>query len=89
MIKVLKNRVLLKKDQYPEKIGSIYIPKKEGQYAPPYSGTIISVGDSINDPDYVPGKRVYFHDMAGVEFEVNGEKYLSIRDNDIIAVIDE
>ena len=52
MIKAIKNRIFIKKDELPEKIGNIYVPKTEGQYAPPYSGTIISVGGDIEDPDY-------------------------------------
>lgn len=87
MIKAIKNRIFLKKDELPEKIGNIYIPKAEGQYAPPYSGTIISVGGDIEDEDYQIGVKVLFHDLAGTEFEVNGEKIFSIRENDVTAII--
>ena len=87
MVKAIKNRIFLKKDEQPEKIGSIYVPKTEGQYAPPYSGTIISVGNDIEDDDYKVGVRVFFHDMAGTEFEHNGEKIFSIRENDVTAII--
>ena len=52
MIKAIKNRIFLKKDEQPDKIGNIYVPKQEGQYAPPYSGTIISVGEEVEDTDY-------------------------------------
>ena len=69
MIKAIKNRIFIKKDELPEKIGSIYVPKTEGQYAPPYSGTIISVGNDIEDEDYKVGARVLFHDLAGTEFK--------------------
>ena len=87
MIKAIKNRIFLKKDEQPEKIGNIYVPKSEGQYAPPYSGTIISVGNEVEDKDYKEGVRVLFHDLAGSEFEVNGEKIFSIRENDITAIL--
>ena len=89
MIKAIKNRIFLKKDEYPEKIGLIYVPKLEGQYAPPYSGTIISIGSEVEDQDYQVGMKVLFHDLAGTEFEVNGEKVFSIRENDIVAIIDD
>jgi co-chaperonin GroES (HSP10) len=89
MIKAIKNRIFLKKDKYPEKIGIIYIPKLNGQYAPPYVGTIISVGPNIKDKDYKAGLRVLFHDLAGVEFEVNGENIFSIRENDVLAIVDD
>lgn len=87
MIKAIKNRIFIKKDELPEKIGSIYIPKTEGQYAPPYSGTIISIGGDIEDTDYQVGSRVLFHDLAGSEFKYNNETILSIRENDVTAII--
>ena len=87
MIKAIKNRIFIKKDELPEKIGSIYVPKTEGQYAPPYSGTIISVGNDIEDSDYKVGSRVLFHDLAGTEFKYNGDTIFSIRVNDVTAIM--
>ena len=89
MIKAIKNRIFLKKDEYPEKIGLIYVPKLEGQHAPPYSGTILSVGSDVEDNDYIEGARILFHDLAGTEFEIDGEKIFSIRENDILAIVDD
>lgn len=89
MIKAIKNRIFLKKDEYPDKIGLIYVPKLKGQYAPPYSGTIISVGSEVSDKDYQEGIKVLFHDLAGTEFEVGGEKIFSIRENDVLAIVDD
>jgi co-chaperonin GroES (HSP10) len=88
MIKAIKNRIFLKKDKFPEKIGTIYVPELKGQYAPPYVGTIISVGPDVKDQDYQIGLRILFHDLAGVEFEVNDETIFSIRENDILAIVD-
>jgi len=88
MIKAIKNRIFIKKDEQPEKIGSIYVPKTEGQYAPPYSGTILSVGSDIEDADYKVGATVLFHDLAGTEFKYNGETIFSIRENDVTAIIE-
>ncbi len=87
MIKAIKNRIFLKKDEQPEKIGSIYVPKTEGQYAPPYSGTIISVGEDVKDADFKVGVKVLFHDLAGTEFKYNGDTIFSIRENDVTAII--
>jgi co-chaperonin GroES (HSP10) len=89
MIKAIKNRIFLKKDEYPEKIGLIYVPKLEGQHAPPYSGIILSVGSEVEDKDYMEGVRILFHDLAGTEFEVNSEKIFSIRENDVLAIVDD
>ncbi len=87
MIKALGNRIFLEKDTLPEKIGNIIIPELKGQYAPPYSGTIISVGSGVKDPDIIEGAHIAFHDLAGVEFEVNGVKVFSIRENDVTAIL--
>lgn len=87
MINAIKNRIFLKKDEQPEKIGLIYVPKLEGQYAPPYSGIIISIGSDITDIDYQIGSRVLFHDLAGSEFEIDGKKIFSIRENDVIGIL--
>ena len=87
MIKAIKNRIFIKKDELPEKIGSIYVPKTEGQYAPPYSGTIISIGGDIEDSDYKICSRVLFHDLAGTEFKYNGDTIFSIRENDVTAIM--
>jgi len=87
MIKAIKNRIFLKKDKRPDKIGSIYVPDLQGQHAPPYSGTIISIGSDVKDPEYQVGMRILFHDLAGTEFEINGEKIFSIRDCDVAAIL--
>lgn len=87
MINAIKNRIFLKKDEYPEKIGLLYVPKIEGQFAPPYSGTILSIGPDIKDDDYTVGVKVLFHDLAGTEFEINGEKIFSITELDVLAVV--
>jgi co-chaperonin GroES (HSP10) len=87
MIKAIKNRIFLKKDKYPEKIGSLYVPNVEGQHAPPYSGIVISIGSDVVDSDIQLGCRVLFHDLSGTEFSVNGEDIFSINDTDILAII--
>lgn len=86
-IKALTNRVFLKKDEAIKKKGSIHLVKTEGMYAPPYSGTIIAVGPDVKDKDIVEGERVTFTDIAGVEFDVNGNTIFSIRENDITSII--
>lgn len=87
MINAIKSRIFLKKDEYPEKIGLIYVPKLEGQHAPPYSGTVISVGPDVTDEDIKVGIRVLFHDLAGTEFTFDDQKIFSIRENDIVAIL--
>jgi co-chaperonin GroES (HSP10) len=87
MINAIKNRIFVKKDEYPDKIGLIYVPKLEGQHAPPYSGTVISVGPDVTDDDIKVGCKLLFHDIAGTEFTFNEEKIFSIRDIDVIGIV--
>ena len=89
MIKPLGNRIFLKKDEQPETKGSIILLKKEGQFAPPYSGTVIGVGDGVEDNDFQIGIKVLFHDLAGTEIKYKGKTILSLRERDITAIIDK
>jgi len=89
MLTAIKNRIFLKKDEYPEKIGLIYVPKKEGHNAPPYIGTVISVGPDVKDEDIKVGCRLMFHDLAGTEFKFEDTKIYSIRDIDVVAIVED
>lgn len=86
-MKAINNRIFLKKDEDSGKIGEFFVPKKEGMYAPPYTGTILCVGSNVTDPDFKEGTKVAFHDLAGVEIMVEGEKIFSLRDTDISAIL--
>lgn len=87
-MKALNNRIFLKKDEDSGKIGEFFVPKKEGMYAPPYTGTIVCVGPDVEDPDFKEGAKVSFHDLAGVEIIIEGEKIFSLRDIDITAILE-
>ena len=89
MIKPLGNRIFLIKDEQREKKGDIILLKKEGEFAPPYAGTILAIGDGVEDKDYKVGIKVLFHDLAGTEFKFNDERVLSLRERDITAIIDK
>jgi len=88
-IKAIRDRVLLIKDTISETAAGIILISKEGHNIPPYTGTIVSVGDAVKDADYVEGIRVLFHDLAGTEVEYSGTKYYNIREVDIVAIIEK
>ena len=77
------------KDTITETAAGIILLSKEGHNIPPYTGTIISVGDAVEDEDYLEGVRVLFHDLAGTQVEYNGTKYYNIRENDIVAIVEK
>jgi co-chaperonin GroES (HSP10) len=89
MLKPLGNRIFIKKDLQPDRKGSIILLKKDGMFAPPYSGLIISVGDGVADKEYQIGIKVLFHDLAGTEFKYDGNTVFSLREQDITAIIDK
>ena len=88
-IKAIKDRILLIKDTITETAAGIILLSKEGHNIPPYTGIIISIGDAVEDEDYVEGMRVLFHDLAGTGVEYDGTKYYNIRERDIVAIVEK
>jgi co-chaperonin GroES (HSP10) len=87
MLKPLGNRIFLKKDKQPDRKGEIILLKTDGMYAPPYAGTIIGIGNEVEDKEYQIGVKVLFHDLAGIEFKEGEDTIFSLRERDITAII--
>lgn len=88
-LQALGNRVFIIKEELPAMAGTIHLIKKEGEYAPPYCGEVISVGKDVTDEDIVVGAKIAFHDFGGVEFDFYGQKILSLRDTDITGILEK
>lgn len=94
MLKPLGDRVVLKVQKEEEQsIGGIVIASNAKEK--PTTGEVITVGNGrILDngqrvePEVKVGQSVVFDKYAGSEVKYEGEEYLVIRENDIIAVID-
>lgn len=94
MLKPLGDRVVLKVQKKEEQsIGGIVIASNAKEK--PTTGEVIAVGNGrILDngqrvePEVKVGQSVVFDKYAGSEVKYEGEEYLVIRENDIIAVID-
>lgn len=94
MLKPLGERVVLKVQKEEEQsIGGIVIASNAKEK--PTTGEVIAVGNGrILDngqrvePEVKVGQSVVFDKYAGSEVKYEGEEYLVIRENDIIAVID-
>lgn len=94
MLKPLGDRVVLKVQKEEEQsIGGIAIASNAKEK--PTTGEVIAVGNGrILDngqrvePEVKVGQSVVFDKYAGSEVKYEGEEYLVIRENDIIAVID-
>ena len=85
-IKPLGDRVLVVPAPAEEKIGGIIIPDEK-----PLHGTIKAVGQGTKDEEMIlkAGDEVLYGKYSGTELEFEGEKYLMMRQSDVLAVIEK
>jgi chaperonin GroES len=87
-IKPLADRVLVKPAAAEEKtIGGIIIPDSAKEK--PLKGEVIAVGNGTKDEPMVlkAGDEVLYGKYAGTEIELEGEKFLIMRQSDVLATI--
>ncbi|MBQ9668122.1 MAG: co-chaperone GroES [Prevotella sp.] len=86
-IKPLADRVLVVPAPAEEKIGGIIIPDTAKEK--PLRGTVKAVGQGTKDEAMVlkEGDQVLYGKYAGTELELEGEKFLIMRQSDVLAVI--
>lgn len=70
-----------------EKVGGIIIPDTAKEK--PLNGTIVAVGEGTKDEKMIlqAGDRVLYGKYAGTELEYEGEKYLMMRQSDVLAIV--
>ncbi len=87
-IKPLADRVLVKPAAAEEKtVGGIIIPDTAKEK--PLQGSVLAVGTGTKDEDMVlkAGDTVLYGKYSGTEVELDGEKYLIMRQSDVLAVL--
>lgn len=86
-IQPLADRVLVLPAAAEEKIGGIIIPDTAKEK--PLKGEIIATGNGTKDEEMVlkVGDKVLYGKYAGQELEFEGEKYMVMRQSDVIAII--
>ena len=87
-IQPLADRVLIKPAPAEEKtIGGIIIPDTAKEK--PLKGEVVAAGNGTKDEAMVVkvGDTVLYGKYAGQELEFEGEKYLVMRQSDILAII--
>ena len=87
-IKPLADRVLVVPAPAEEKtIGGIIIPDTAKEK--PLKGDVVAVGNGTKDEEMVVkvGDTVLYGKYAGTELELEGNKYLIMRQSDILAVL--
>ena len=93
MIKPLHNYVLLEVQPEEKKVGSIILAVEKEKHN---VATVVAVGEgSVVDGKLVPvskdiqvGKRVLYKEYSTTEFKEGDKKYLLVRGDDIIAVVE-
>lgn len=87
-IKPLADRVLIQPAAAEEKtVGGIIIPDTAKEK--PLKGKVLAVGNGTKDEQMVlkAGDEVLYGKYAGTELELDGEKYLIMRQSDVLAII--
>lgn len=87
-IKPLADRVLVKPAPAEEKtVSGIIIPDTAKEK--PLQGTVLAVGNGTKDEEMVlkVNDMVLYGKYSGTEVELDGEKYLIMRQSDVLAVL--
>lgn len=93
-IKPLSDRVLIKSSEEKEKTkGGIVLPDTAKEK--PQEGEIVAVGEGrkTDDGKVIPlslkvGDKVLYGKYSGTEITVDGDEYLIMREEDVLAVIE-
>jgi len=86
-IQPLGDRVLVKPAAAEEKIGGIIIPDTAKEK--PLRGEVVAAGKGTKDEEMIlkQGDQVLYGKYSGTELELDGEKYLMMRQSDVLAII--
>ncbi len=88
-VKPLGDRVLVLPAPAEEKIGGIIIPDTAKEK--PQRGKVVAVGQGTKDEEMIlkADDIVLYGKYAGTELELDGEKYMMMRQSDVLAVVAE
>lgn len=87
-IRPLADRVLIQPAQAEEvTVGGIIIPDSAKEK--PLKGLVVAAGKGTKDEEMLlkEGDTVLYGKYAGTEIELEGEKYLIMRQSDVLAII--
>ena len=87
-IKPLRDRVLIQQvEDTPEKVGNLYVPDTAKEK--PQIGKVIAVGtDEDLQKTVKEGDRIIYAKYGGTEIKYEGEKYLIVSADDILAIVE-
>ena len=93
-IRPLHDRIVVKRIEESEtKDGSLYIPDSAKEK--PQEGEVVAVGNGkrledgkVAPLDVKPGDRILFGKYSGSDIKLDGEEYLIMREDEVLAVIE-
>ena len=88
-IRPLADRVLVLPKPAEQKVGGIIIPDTAKEK--PQRGKVVAVGNGTKDEAMVlkAGDEVLYGKYAGTEIEDDSQKYLIMRQSDVLAVVEK
>lgn len=93
MLKPLGDRVVLKAEDEEQTVGGIVLASNAKNK--PTTGKVVAVGPGkvldngqVRELSVNEGDKVLFDKYAGSEVEYNGEKFLVVHENDLVAIVD-
>jgi chaperonin GroES len=93
-VRPLHDRIIVRRlDEGEQKIGGIIIPDSAKEK--PQQGKILAVGDGkVTEEgtriamDLQPGNIILFGKYSGQDIKIDGEDYLIVKEDEVLAVID-
>ena len=89
----LHDRVLVRRIEEDEKVGSIIIPDSAKEK--PSQGEVIAVGagaksedGKVTPVDVKAGDKILFGKWSGTEVKVDGEDLLIMKESDVLGIVD-
>ena len=94
-IRPLHDRIVVQRiDEGEQKVGGIIIPDSAKEK--PQQGKVIAAGDGKSKDDgkrvsldVKPGDSILFGKYSGQEIKLDGDEYLIMREDDVLAVVEE
>jgi chaperonin GroES len=93
-IRPLHDRIVVQRTEGEQQVGGIIIPDSAKEK--PQQGKVIAAGNGkFNDDgkrvplDVKPGDSILFGKYSGQEIKLDGVEYLIMREDDVLAVVEE
>jgi chaperonin GroES len=93
-IRPLHDRIVVQRTEGEQQVGGIIIPDSAKEK--PQQGKVIAAGNGkFNDDgkrvplDVKPGDSILFGKYSGQEIKLDGDEYLIMREDDVLAVVEE